>query len=501
MQDPWLAVDGITSPRARARQLHRAWERYRAGRPSPDDCPAGVRAPIAESWQRSSAAGFDSSGWFAPLEVERSEMHERWTEHPLAKALEALSGQLREIEEDTESLVVVSDASGLLLRILGDEALQERAAGDANFVEGAAWSEAAAGTNAVGLAIAANHPVQVFAAEHFNENVHRWTCSAAPVHDPLTGSVVGIVDLTGPEETVHRLLLPLATAFALTMERSLAEAQRDDDDRLRRRYGDLLRTNGHALVTEDGRLLSEPAARLTIPEGGGAVVLPNGSAAVAERLGDGEAYLVRELDSRSRIAPSIEVLRFAALGTDRIELEVDGQPCRLSRRHSEVLVLLADSVDGLTAEQLAIALRGDEGKPVSARAEVSRMRALLGRRIGAEPYRLEGPSESDIDTVRRLLRQGRVAEAAELHGEGVLPRSEAPGVIELRDELESWTRNAVMTSDDPDALWSWLSRPARAHDLPAWLRFLSTVAYEDGRRSLAAAHVARLRRELAPAAR
>jgi hypothetical protein len=94
-----------------------------------------------------------------------------------------------------------------------------------------------------------------------------------------------------------------------------------------------------------------------------------------------------------------------------------------------------------------------------------------------------------------------VAEAAELHREGVLPRSEAPGVIELRDELESWTRNAVMTSDDPDALWSWLSRPARAHDLPAWLRFLSSVAYEDGRRSLAAAHVARLRRELAPAAR
>ena len=61
MQDPWLAVDGITSPRARARQLHRAWERYRAGRPSPDDGPAGVRAPIAESWHRSSAAGFDSS--------------------------------------------------------------------------------------------------------------------------------------------------------------------------------------------------------------------------------------------------------------------------------------------------------------------------------------------------------------------------------------------------------------------------------------------------------
>jgi hypothetical protein len=193
------------------------------------------------------------------------------------------------------------------------------------------------------------------------------------------------------------------------------------------------------------------------------------------------------------------VLRFAALGSDRIRLEVDGHLRLLSRRHSEVLVLLAERRDGLTAAQLAIALHGDAGKPVSARAEVSRMRALLGPRIGTDPYRIEVPFESDIDVVRRLLRQGRPAEAAELHGEGVLPRSEAPGVIELRDELERWVRNAVMTSDDPDALWSWVSRPAGAYDLPAWVRFLSAVAYEDGRRPLAAAHVTRLRQGLVPA--
>ena len=365
-----------------------------------------------------------------------------------------------------------------------------------NFVEGSRWSEGAAGTNAVGLAIAADHPVQVFAAEHFNENVQGWTCSAAPVHDPVTGAVVGIVDLTGPMETIHRLMLPLATALAATMERDLAETQRDKDDRLRRRYGDLATTSAHVLVSGDGRPLTGGAAQLVIPAGGGDVVLPGGSVAVAEPLGGGEAYLVRDVGHRSRMAARGEVMRFAALGTDRIRLEIDGHPRLLSRRHSEVLVLLAESRDGLTAEQLAIALHGDAGKPVSARSQVSRLRALLGPRIGTDPYRIEVPVESDIDVVRRLLRQGRSAEAAELHGEGVLPRSEAPGVIELRDELERWTRNAVMTSDDPDAVWSWVSSSAGAYDLPAWVRFLAAVAYEDGRRPLAAAHVARLRRGL-----
>jgi hypothetical protein len=124
------------------------------------------------------------------------------------------------------------------------------------------------------------------------------------------------------------------------------------------------------------------------------------------------------------------------------------------------------------------------------------LRVLLGTRLAADPYRLEGVVESDLDVVRRLLRQGRPADAAELYGDGVLPRSEAPGVVKIRDELEGWTRNAVMTSDDPDSLWRWISRPAAAQDLSAWVRFLSAVDYEDGRRPLAAAHVARLRAEL-----
>ena len=52
------------------------------------------------------------------------------------------------------------------------------------------------GTNGVGTAIAVDHPVQIFSAEHFSRSIHGWTCSGAPVHDPETGKVLGIIDLS-----------------------------------------------------------------------------------------------------------------------------------------------------------------------------------------------------------------------------------------------------------------------------------------------------------------
>ena len=84
--------------------------------------------------------------------------------------------------------MVVSDADGTLLWLEGAPRVRLAAANSMNFAVGALWSEGGAGTNAIGTALAADHAVQVFAAEHFNEVVQAWTCAAAPVHDPDTGA-------------------------------------------------------------------------------------------------------------------------------------------------------------------------------------------------------------------------------------------------------------------------------------------------------------------------
>ena len=317
MKRQWLAVDGEMDPRARALELQRSWEHLLAGGELEPyirtGSAVGMRATIIESWRRSLGTGLDPADLLAPVEADRSEARARWVEHPLGSLSHVLTEQLRTIAVDSQSLVVVSDASGLLLRIEGAEWLRERAR-EMNFVEGARYSEAAAGTNGIGTVVAAGHALQVFAFEHFNQRHHAWTCSGAPVHDPVSGRLLGVVDLSSPWKTVHPLSLALVTTMAKTMEQGLLDARRAEDARLRRRYGDLrtrstdvlVNRNGYGLVGDHSTGLSE---QILLPEGGGEVCLDDGSVAVAEPLGHGEAYLLRRLGPRASVtapAPALE---------------------------------------------------------------------------------------------------------------------------------------------------------------------------------------------------
>ena len=96
-----------------------------------------------------------------------------------------------------------------------------------NLVEGARYSEAADGTNGIGTALAADHAFQVFAFEHFNERHHEWVCSGAPVHDPVSGTTVGLIDLSSLWKVAHPRSLELVTTAARTIERCLLDIRRD----------------------------------------------------------------------------------------------------------------------------------------------------------------------------------------------------------------------------------------------------------------------------------
>jgi len=299
LSDPWIAIDADTPPSLRARQVRRAWELFVG-----DGQVAAVRSPIVQSWRRSRAAGVDPSpDYRAPVLADEEGTSARWEHHPLAGAAGLISDCLDAIAQDSGQLIVVSDADGLLLWIDGPSRVRLDAADSMNFVPGAMWSEAGAGTNAIGTAIAADHAVQVFAAEHFNEVVQEWTCAAAPVHDPDTGRLLGVVDLTGRTKTVRSHNMAIAAAAARSVELYLRTLMHEGDGRLRSRYGDLLSKRGpRLLVAPSGRVVGSTARasregqRLAIPKGGGELVLPDGTPAIAEPLGRDEAFLVRALD-------------------------------------------------------------------------------------------------------------------------------------------------------------------------------------------------------------
>ena len=194
---------------------------------------------IADSWRRSSAAGVAPTGnRFAPVVADEDETHDLWEDHPLGRAYPLIRSCLAATAEEGGYLIVISDADGVLLCIEGSAAIRMRAAEVMNFAEGTLWSEPGAGTNAIGTAVAVDHAVQVFGPEHFHEPVQRWVCSAAPIHDPDTGALIGVIDLTGDFSTVHPASLAVATATAAAVEGSLLLDLQERDARLRARYGD-----------------------------------------------------------------------------------------------------------------------------------------------------------------------------------------------------------------------------------------------------------------------
>jgi hypothetical protein len=496
----WLAIDAATVPAVRAQELRFAWERFLG---EDDEGEPLVRGPIADSWRRSRAAGVDPTGHhLAPVIADEDEVHERYEEHPLGRHAELIHACMAEMADDNGYLIVISDATGVLLSIEGAGAVRRRAAEMMNFAEGVLWSESGAGTNAIGTAIAADHAVQVFGPEHFNEPVQRWTCSAAPIHDPDTGELLGIIDLTGDFSTVHPHSLAVASATSQAVEASLKLELQVIDARLRARYGDRV-APGRALVAPSGRAITQlPASwkvsgRLAVPPGGGELILPSGEHAVAEPVSSTlEAFVVHAVEPK-RSATARPLLKLALLGRDRAQLQLHGQTTELRPRLAEILALLCANPHGYSAETLCADLHGDGGSRASVRVEVSRLRKLLGPWIDTERYRLTCDVDTDVRHVEGLLAAGCAREAAERYPGPLLPSSEAPGVVRERERLDRWLRQAAMTDDDPEALWAWVQTPTGDDDLPAWKRLLTRLKFHDPRRARCAARLGELRRTTA----
>jgi hypothetical protein len=254
-----------------------------------------------------------------------------------------------------------------------------------------------------------------------------------------------------------------------------------------------------SLVTSTGRVISGDdavgwigAQTLDLPPEGGELTLPSGLSAVAEPAVDADAYIVRAT-GRRRVAPRPSLLKLAFLRRDQPRVELQGRLLKLSPGHTEILALLAARPEGMTSEELAADLYGDDGRPSTVRVQVFRLRKFLAPWIEAAPYRLSIDVECDVARVSALLDRGAVREAAECYQGPLLPRSEAPGVVRDREALECWLRQAVMTSDDTEALSAWTQSVSGHDDLAAWKRLLANLDYSDARRSLAASRVRLLR--------
>ena len=181
---------------------------------------SALNPELRASWHRSAQFLQDPGTALAPVELGDADLDAYRSEHPLRLVFPIFDRLLRQPAADAGLIIGIGDASGRLLWVDGDRSTLRRAETSA-FQPGALWSEEAIGTSAPGMALATNRGVQVHQEEHFAYTVHQFSCSAAPIHNPHNGELLGVVDLTGDERAVATHALPLIYAAVSAAEAEL----------------------------------------------------------------------------------------------------------------------------------------------------------------------------------------------------------------------------------------------------------------------------------------
>src|SRR6266567_3350413 len=181
------------------------------------------RPIILSSWQRCNVLQVNPARRYAPLAVARESQLQNLREanEILVRATRSVLDYLSDFLAASGYVVVLSDAKGRLLDVVGDATIRRRLA-RIDFVPGGDWSEAAAGTNAIGTALADGHGVQLMAAEHYCDGWQDLTCTGATIRHPFTGEVMGVLDVTGDYRLIRSFLTNSLAAAALEVQQELS---------------------------------------------------------------------------------------------------------------------------------------------------------------------------------------------------------------------------------------------------------------------------------------
>lgn len=214
-----------------------------------------VRPEILDSWRRSSGARVAPDVSSAPL-ADEGDTRSYFHGSPLQVAVERVEDELRRTAEDGDLVLAVTDPDTRILWTYGGRVMRRKAE-TVNFVPAARWSDTVMGTNALDLANRHDRAAMVFSAEHFAPVVHNWVCWAAPLHDPVSGAHLGVIDISTTWERTHPIGMATARVLARMLEQAMPRSsqyvQPGDDEPAA--SGLVLSLLGTAEAHVDGRRL------------------------------------------------------------------------------------------------------------------------------------------------------------------------------------------------------------------------------------------------------
>ena len=174
---------------------------------------------IESSWQRSVQAAIPENRSAAPLvslAQQKSALHQ---------ALQHCAADLKHIAEQSSMVIAVGDIGSTIIWSASSQHMQ-RAAESVHFIAGGQWREELVGTNALALSLKTQQSSCVFSNEHYMPSVHDWVCYAAPIIDPHTQQILGVIDLSTVWKNHNSLGLLAAERCASIIQSALLEFQK-----------------------------------------------------------------------------------------------------------------------------------------------------------------------------------------------------------------------------------------------------------------------------------
>ncbi|NUR05524.1 MAG: GAF domain-containing protein [Nocardioidaceae bacterium] len=222
--------------------------------------PSTVRPPILASWQRSHDMR---------VAADRIEMQfetDPQLDTRLSRSARPILRNLSEQLHGQSVSVILTDQTGLVLsRLTGDGEL-ERHLDRVMLAPGFSYAERFVGTNGIGTALEVGGPTHVFGHEHYAENLEELACAGVPIHHPVTGRLVGAVDLTCWRKDAGSLLLTLAETTADQIRQALlADSSASQMELFKEYLRTCSRRSGIVFAMNHDVVMLNDHARATLP--------------------------------------------------------------------------------------------------------------------------------------------------------------------------------------------------------------------------------------------
>ena len=238
-KSPWATAQGVKDVR-RARDAFLTSTDLKAS--------TDLQNWIRVSWQRSQASLVDADRP-SPTYFTRSDQETTLTRAALP-VFDALSKELA----NEPACLILTDAKGIVLHRGGGDPALLKALDSVYLAPGFSYNEAEVGTNGIGTALEVGAPLLVNGNEHYNGSLTMFSCAGALITHPVTGALLGVVDITTKAENSNSLLLSFAKLAARRIQERILEEANELDHALLSDYYAACRHTGGSVIAIGGEV-------------------------------------------------------------------------------------------------------------------------------------------------------------------------------------------------------------------------------------------------------